>query len=176
MNSNRIILLIGGFFLYLIIQVLLLKNIVVFGLAFCFLYVLYILLLPLEMKTIPIMLVAFVLGMGVDLFYDTLGMHTASLLALAFLRNSWLKLLTPTGGYDENLQPSMLNMGFGWFTYYSLPLILLHHFIFFLYQSIRNQFIPCWRSKSYSKYYFCVCNEYHCTINVLQEKEGYINE
>ncbi|EKB47429.1 hypothetical protein [Cecembia lonarensis] len=131
MNSNRIILLIGGFFLYLIIQVLLLKNIVVFGLAFCFLYVLYILLLPLEMKTIPIMLVAFVLGMGVDLFYDTLGMHTASLLALAFLRNSWLKLLTPTGGYDENLQPSMLNMGFGWFTYYSLPLILLHHFIFF---------------------------------------------
>lgn len=131
MNSNRIFLLAGGFFLYLIVQVLLLKNMVVFGTAFCFLYVLYILLLPLEMKTIPILLIAFVLGMGVDLFYDTLGMHTASLLALAFVRNTWLKLLTPTGGYDENLQPALLNMGFGWFTYYSLPLIVLHHFIFF---------------------------------------------
>jgi hypothetical protein len=143
MNSNRIFLLVGGFLIYLIIQVLLLKNMVIFGMAFCFLYVLYILLLPLEMKAIPVMLIAFALGFGVDLFYDTLGVHTASLVALAFLRNPWLKVLTPTGGYDENQQPSMLNMGFGWFTYYSLPLILLHHILFFYIESIgTNLFFP----------------------------------
>jgi len=143
MNSNRIFLLVGGFLIYLIIQVLLLKNMVVFGFAFCFLYVLYILLLPLEMKTVPVMLIAFGLGLGVDVFYDTLGLHTASLVALAFVRNSWLKILTPTGGYDENLQPSLLNMGFGWFTYYSLPLILLHHTLFFYIENIgTNLFFP----------------------------------
>ena len=143
MNSIKIFFLTGGFFLYLAVQVLLLKNMVLFGMAFCFLYVLYILLLPLEMKTIPIMLIAFVLGIGVDLFYDTLGIHTASIVAVAFLRNPWLKVLTPTGGYDENLQPSILNMGFGWFTYYSIPLLLLHHLLFFYIDSLgTNLLIP----------------------------------
>ena len=71
MNSNRIFISILGFILFLMAQVLLLKNLVLFGSAFCFLYVLYILLLPVDLKIIPTLLIAFVLGLGVDFFYDT---------------------------------------------------------------------------------------------------------
>jgi hypothetical protein len=143
MKGNRIFLLVGGFIFYLIIQVVLLKNMVVFGSAFCFLYVLFILLLPIEIKTIPIMLVAFVMGLGVDVFYDTIGIHTASLVGVAFIRNTWLNILTPTGGYDENMNPSLLNMGLGWFVSYSLPLILVHHSLFFIIESLgTNLFLP----------------------------------
>lgn len=133
---NRNVSLIFSFLAYLIIQVLFLKNLVIFGIAFCFIYVLFILLLPMEMKTIPMMLIAFVLGMGLDIFYDTLGIHTACLVFIAFIRNFWLKLLTPTGGYDENQSPSLLNMGFGWFSYYSLPLFFLHHVLFFYIENL----------------------------------------
>ena len=143
MSSNRIFLLVGGFVFYLVVQVVLLKNMVVFGTAFCFLYVSFILLLPIEMKTIPIMLIAFMMGIGIDIFYDTIGIHTASLVALAFLRNTWLKTLTPTGGYDENLTPSLINMGLGWFVSFSLPLILIHHTLFFFIESLgTNLFLP----------------------------------
>ncbi|MFD2203925.1 rod shape-determining protein MreD [Shivajiella indica] len=143
MTSNRVLLLVGGFILYLIVQVVLLKNMVVFGTSFCFLYVFFILLLPIEMKTIPVMLISFAMGMGVDLFYDTIGIHTASLVATAFIRNTWLNILTPTGGYDENLNPSLLNMGMGWYVTYSLPLILLHHTLFFFIESLgTNLFLP----------------------------------
>lgn len=131
MNSKIIISSVTSFFAYFLVQVFVLKNLVLFDMAFCFLYVFYILLLPLEVKSVPLMLIAFALGMGIDVFYDTLGFHTASLVALAFVRNSWIKAIIPTGGYDENVQPSILNMGIGWYITYSLPLILLHHFIFF---------------------------------------------
>jgi hypothetical protein len=131
MNSKIIISSIIGFFVYLLVQVFVLKNLVVFDMAFCFLYVYYILLLPIELKSIPLMLIAFFLGFSVDVFYDSLGMHTAGLVALAFVRNTWIQIIIPTGGYDENVQPSVLNMGMGWFFTYSVPLILLHHFIFF---------------------------------------------
>lgn len=136
MNSIRVILILLTGFLYLLFQILVLKNLVLFGTGFCFLYVTYIILLPLDMKTIPVLLISFFLGIGVDLFYDTLGIHTASLLVIAFVRHRWLQVLVPTGGYDDDLQPSLLNMGLGWFLSYSVPLLLIHHVLFFYIESL----------------------------------------
>lgn len=143
MNSSRIFILIGSFIIFTLVQVLILKNLVLFGVAFCFLHVLFILLLPIETKTIPSLLIAFGLGLMVDLFYDTIGIHTASLLIVAFIRKPWIKILTPTGGYDDNLQPSMLNMGFGWFATFSIPLFLIYNVAFFFIESLGTDlFIP----------------------------------
>jgi hypothetical protein len=136
MNSLRIISILLTGFLYLVFQVLVLKNLVLFGTAFCFLYVTYIILLPLDLKTIPALIISFVLGMGIDFFYDTLGIHTASLLVIAFVRHRWLLILVPTGGYEDDLQPSLLNMGLGWFLSYSIPLLLIHHALFFFIESL----------------------------------------
>ncbi|SIS93592.1 rod shape-determining protein MreD [Belliella pelovolcani] len=143
MNSSRIFILIGSFIIFTLVQVLILKNLVLFGVAFCFLHVLFILLLPIETKTIPSLLIAFGLGLMVDLFYDTIGIHTASLLIVAFIKKPWIKILTPTGGYDDNLQPSMLNMGFGWFATFSVPLFLIYNIAFFFIESLGTDlFIP----------------------------------
>ncbi|MCH6232709.1 rod shape-determining protein MreD [Cognataquiflexum rubidum] len=136
MNSIRVISILVTGFLYLVFQVLVLKNLVLFGSAFCFLYVTYIVLLPIDLKTIPTLLISFFLGMGVDLFYDTLGIHTAALLVIGFIRHRWLLVLVPPGGYDDDLQPSLLNMGFGWFLSYSIPLVLIHHTLFFYIESL----------------------------------------
>jgi hypothetical protein len=136
MNSLRVISILLTGFLYLLFQVLVLKNLVLFGTAFCFLYVSYIILLPLDLKTIPALLISFFLGIGVDLFYDTLGIHTASLLVIAFVRHRWLQVLVPTGGYEDDLQPSLMNMGLGWFLSYSIPLLLIHHTLFFYIESL----------------------------------------
>jgi hypothetical protein len=86
------------------------------------------------------MILSFLLGFSIDIFYDTLGMHTASLVLVAFLRKSWLNVHTPTGGFDDNTQPTVLNMGFGWFITYALPLIIIHHLTFFFIDYLGTDF------------------------------------
>ncbi|WP_209329518.1 rod shape-determining protein MreD [Lunatimonas salinarum] len=131
MTGSHILRSVFGLLLYFLVQVFVLKDIVLFGEAFCFLYVFALLLLPLEVKTIPLMLLGFLFGLGVDTFYNSTGMHAASSVLVAFLRSTWVKANTPRGGYEENVPPTLLNMGLVWFTAFSLPLLLLHHLMFF---------------------------------------------
>ncbi len=120
-----------SFFVYLLLQVLLLKNLVLFNTAFCLLYVAFILLLPIETSTMMMMAIGFVLGFLIDVFYDSLGLHASTLVLIAYLRNYWLSAITPQGGYDAGSGPTLAVNGAQWFLVYSLPLIFLHHFILF---------------------------------------------
>ena len=130
--SNRIYISgIISFFLYVLIQVLLLKNFILFDTAFCFLYVAFILLLPLEIGPLTLMVIAFITGFSIDLFYDSLGVNAAAIVFISFLRPHWLNIITPRGGYEDIVIPNLQTMGFGWLLTYSLPLIFIHHFVLF---------------------------------------------
>ncbi len=131
MSSRHYILLMVSFFLYVLFQVLLLKNFILFDTSFCFLYVAFILMLPVEIGPVVLILVAFVTGLSVDVFYDSLGVNAAASVFIAFLRPYWLNIVTPRSGYEEIVIPNLRIMGFGWFFTYSLPLIFIHHFILF---------------------------------------------
>jgi hypothetical protein len=120
-----------SFFLYALVQVLLLKNLVLFNTAFCFLYMAFILMLPVEMDSLLLMLIAFLLGFTIDIFYNSLGMHALALVAVAYLRNYWLATITPQGGYDIGIPPTLAANGLQWFLVYSLPLVFIHHLILF---------------------------------------------
>ena len=119
------------FFVYLLAQVLLCKRLVLFDTSFCFIYVAFILMLPNETNNLALMVIAFVMGFCVDIFYDSLGLHAFSLVMVAYLRNYWLNAITPQGGYDSNLSPSMAVNGLQWFLVYTLPLVFVHHSVLF---------------------------------------------
>jgi hypothetical protein len=131
MSSKTYISVIISFFLYVLFQVLLLKNFILFDTAFCFLYVAFILLLPLEMGPMILMIVAFATGFTIDLFYDSIGINAAASVFIAFLRPYWLNIITPRGGYEEIVIPNLKTMDFGWFFTYSLPLIFIFNFVLF---------------------------------------------
>lgn len=128
---NRTVLQVIYFFLYLLAQVLLLKNLVLFNTSFCFLYVAFILLLPIEINQLLLMGIAFLLGFSIDIFYDSLGLHALSLVLIAYLRNYWLSSITPQGGYDSGEGPTLAVNGFQWFLVYTIPMVFLHHFVLF---------------------------------------------
>ena len=130
MNRSGLALSIS-FFLFLLFQVVLFKKLVLFNTSFCFLYVAFILLLPVETNPLILMLAAFGLGLLIDVFYDHQGMHAAATVALAFVRNYWLNAITPQGGYDVGAEPTLGANGFIWFITYSIPLVGLHHLILF---------------------------------------------
>jgi len=130
MNRSAIIQ-VFYFFLYLLVQVMLLKNLVLFNVSFCFLYVAYILLLPIDTNPLVLMVVGFLMGFMVDVFYDSLGLHACTVVMIAYLRNFWLASITPQGGYDAGAGPVIAANGFQWFIVYSLPLVFVHHFVLF---------------------------------------------
>ena len=130
MNRSLVVSILS-FFLFLIFQVMLFKKLVLFNTAFCFIYIGFILLLPIESNPLVIMMAGFALGLLVDMFYDHQGMHAAATVAIAFLRNHWLGVITPQSGYDVGTTPTIGSNGLLWFLSYSLPLLVLHHLILF---------------------------------------------
>jgi|SRR5690606_4520891 hypothetical protein len=120
-----------AFFIYLFYQVLILKNIVLVNTAFCFLYVAYLLFLPVESTPLFLMLAGFIMGLCVDTFYDSLGLHAFACVMVMYARNYWLSLITPQGGYDVGTTPSIAIGGIQWFLMYTFPLVFLHHAVLF---------------------------------------------
>ena len=71
------------------------------------------------------MVLAFLLGFTIDIFYDSLGIHALALVTVAYLRNYWLSSITPQGGYDANSSPAITN-GVQWFLVYTVPMVFVH--------------------------------------------------
>jgi len=132
MNKQGIIYNVIIFVVYLMLQVFLFDNLVMFGTAFCFIYIGFILLLPLEISKVLLITVGFFTGLSIDVFYNSLGVNAASATLIAYLRPFWLSAITPSGGYEDARLPSLKTFGFSWFITYALPLIILHHFSLFL--------------------------------------------
>lgn len=129
-------------FRYLIYSVILffsqvlLFNYVAIGIGLIpFVYILILLLLPIEThKTIPLVL-AFVFGLFLDFFNDTLAYNTGAFIFAAFVRPWILQILAPNDGYEIGKLPSFYNMGFKWFLPYSLIIVFLHQFVYFSLES-----------------------------------------
>jgi hypothetical protein len=119
------------FFVYVLVQVMLFKNLVLFDSAFCFLYVAFILLLPFELSTLLIILIGFIIGFTIDIFYSSMGLHAFATVLMSYLRNYWLSVITPQGGYDTGNSPTIATNGVQWFLVYAIPLVFIHHFVLF---------------------------------------------
>ncbi|MHA8050652.1 rod shape-determining protein MreD [Aquirufa sp. ROCK-SH2] len=119
-------------FLVVAIQVLFLRDLSLGSYAFCFIYLWPIVKAPLEMKPIPLLLIAFCLGWIIDIFYNTHGMHAVASLTTAYLRTYYINILTPANGYDERSKISLREMSWLWFLPYVFLILITHHLIFFL--------------------------------------------
>jgi len=120
------------FILLVFIQVFLLKNIGYYNLSEPFLYILFILLLPFETPNWLLFGLAFLIGLTVDSFYDTLGINAAACTVLALVRIIFINLTVQRLSFEIEPEPKMGIMGFRWFFFYSGILTLVHHATLFL--------------------------------------------
>ena len=120
------------FALYAAVQVLLISRLVLFDLGWCFLYLGFLLFLPLRTPIVVQLLLSFGMGLAMDIFYDTGGLHAAAAVLLGFLRPWVLRILTPRDGYDSGDTVNVHQMGWQWFGVYLLLLVVLHHTAFFV--------------------------------------------
>ena len=136
MNSRIIVTNILRWFILLSIQVLLLRNLSFYSLATPFTYILFLMLLPFGTPNIVLYLIAFGTGLTLDGFYDTLGVHTAACVALAFVRILFISVTVSRENFDEP-EPSLGNMGFRWFSLYALLCTFAHHIVLFLLEAFK---------------------------------------
>ena len=120
------------FALYAAVHVLLISRLVLFDLGWCFLYLGFLLFLPLRTPIVVQLLLSFGIGLTMDIFYDTGGLHAAAAVLLGFLRPWVLRILTPRDGYDSADTVNVHQMGWQWFGVYLLLLVVLHHTAFFV--------------------------------------------
>ncbi len=124
------------FAVYLLLQIIFFKDIALFNRAVCLVYILPLLLLPLNTKPWQLMLIAFAMGFLTDVSYATGGLHTAACVLLAFARPYILNLIVPSGGYDMSAEPFLSLMGMRWFLTYGFITVVLHHLSLFLFESL----------------------------------------
>ncbi|MTG97094.1 MULTISPECIES: rod shape-determining protein MreD [Myroides] len=82
---------IGRFITLLLVQVLIFNNIDLFGSINPFPYILFIILYPSSGNKALLYLTSFLLGLAVDMFINSAGIHAAASLILAFARPMILK-------------------------------------------------------------------------------------
>ena len=125
------------FFLLILLQVLVLNNVFLGGFINPYFYIYFILLLPFEIPGGVLLLLAFALGAGVDIFTNTLGLNISACLAMAYARPHVIRWIS--SGPDSLIgdSPSLKNQGMKWFLYYSVSLILVHHFVLFYLEAFR---------------------------------------
>ena len=125
-------------FLFLVfIQVLIFNNIQISGLINPYVYVIFILFLPFETPKWALLGLAFLLGISVDLFANTPGMHSTATVLMAFLRPYVLSIIAPRDGYETGTFPRIYYYGFFWFLKYAAILVTIHHLALFYLEIFR---------------------------------------
>lgn len=121
-NSVRFVVL-------LLLQVLLFNNIALFGFVVPYIYVIYILRFPVGGNRSLLLLTSFLLGLCVDIFSNSGGVHAAASVAMAYARPFFLK--TSFGiSYEYNVV-KVSEMPLGGVITYVLGSVFLHHLILF---------------------------------------------
>ncbi|MBP93114.1 rod shape-determining protein MreD [Bizionia echini] len=117
------------FIVLILAQVLVLNHINFLGYINPYLYVIFVLLFPVNNNRLIFLLLSFALGLTIDLFSDSGGIHAAAALTIAFIRPVVLKFCF--GSVYEHHTIKFKNVDFGAKVIYFVILVLIHHFILF---------------------------------------------
>ena len=117
------------FIVLVLVQALILNNINFLGYINPYIYVLFILLYPINNNRLLFLFVSFLLGLSVDLFLDSGGVHAAASVAIAYARPLFLKF--SFGMTYEHQTVKIGNSEFGQRFTYFLLIIIMHHLILF---------------------------------------------
>jgi len=135
---NRLVLgNILRFFVLVLIQVLVFNRIDLGGYLNPYVYVMFIILLPFETPKWLLLVSSFMIGLSVDLFSGTIGMHAAAATFTAFIRPTASRIISSRREYESGILPGINDLGMGWFISWTLLLVFAHHLVYFFLEVFR---------------------------------------
>lgn len=137
MTSRTVFFNIIRFFFLVFFQVLILNHINLGGYINPYFYIYFILLLPFAIPRWLLLVMAFVHGISIDVFTNTIGLNAAACVIMAFFRPFVISAISSGPESLIGDTPSLRNQGIKWFLYYSIILVLIHHFALFYLEIFR---------------------------------------
>jgi len=118
------------FIVLVVVQVLILNNIQFLGYINPFLYIYFILALPMRVSRWLLLFLAFALGLTIDIFSNTMGLHAFATVFVAFLRAPAINIFT---SIDQTTDSELSVRALGWMAYlrYAGILVLIHNALIF---------------------------------------------
>ncbi len=117
------------FIVLVLIQILIANHINFLGYINPYIYILFIVLFPVINNRIAFILLSFLLGITVDMFSDSGGIHAAACVTIAYIRPQVLKFCFGTIYEHQSIKFSAID--FGSRLSYIAILAIIHHFILF---------------------------------------------
>ena len=113
-----------------LIQVLVLNQVQFSGFVNPYIYILFVMLLPLNAPLYAVLILGFLMGFTIDIFSNSLGIHSAAITLIAFVRSGVISAIS-NREEDRSDYPGLKQNGFLWFLYYTIIMVFIHHFAFF---------------------------------------------
>ena len=121
----------GIMFVVLVLAQVLLFNQVHFrGYLTPFIYILFVMLLPVSTPRYLLLITGFLIGLAVDIFSNSLGMHAAATTLIAFVR-PWIIRAISNRDEDRLEYPGLKQNTLTWFLYYTIFMVFSHHLVLF---------------------------------------------
>ena len=138
---NKTVLQIIRFVVLVLFQVLVINHIRLGGYVHPYIYLVFVMLLPFSTPKWQLLVLGFALGLTVDLFTGTPGLHAGATTLMAFSRPSLIKLISGNQKFENITEPNISQLGGLWFFRYALFLVLIHHFALFFLESFSFRLI-----------------------------------
>jgi rod shape-determining protein MreD len=120
------------FILLVLLQVFVLNRILIHQLVNPYIYLAFILVLPFKISRPLLILCGLLLGLTMDAFMNTMGLHAIACVLIAYLRPFIINILAAQGGFElSQRSPSFRSMGVAQFSVYTLILVSIHHIVYF---------------------------------------------
>ncbi|MCB0660073.1 MAG: hypothetical protein KDC04_04000 [Saprospiraceae bacterium] len=97
-------------------------------------YPLAILALPVRVPTALVLIIAFFIGLFIDVFDNSLGVHAGASVLMAYIRNLSFAIVEPFDGYNVNDVPNIKRFGFAWFISYISINLFIHILAYFSFE------------------------------------------
>lgn len=114
------------FMILVFLQAIIFNHVCIFNIAIPFVFILFIIRMPLSLNPSLAIIIAFFLGTIIDIFSDTQGMNALACTIFCVLRKPTFKLYVPNEDDIENLLPTLKGIGIGAFIKYSLTMTFFY--------------------------------------------------
>ena len=139
MNKNALNVI--RFIVLVLAQVLVVNHIRLGGYVHPYIYVIFIMLLPIQIQNWQLLLLGFFTGFCIDLFTSTLGLNAGATTLMAFCRPAILRLVNGNQKFENIHDPNLTQLGGVWFLRYTFSMVFVHHSMLFLLESFSLRLI-----------------------------------
>lgn len=120
--------------IYLILQIAVFGQMVLFGFAVPQIYIMFLIMLPMRISVTVSLLIAFIYGLSYDIFMTSAatGVGAFSAVLLIGLRELWIPVSVPRIYYTSREDLDLRVLPFNQFLIYLLPVLFLHQFSYYM--------------------------------------------